>query len=75
MALEVAGIGRLNRRVLFCMTRWPVFLLRVQISLCTHTHTHTVYIYRLVFWEVTVSVILIKKSLHEHVSYSEQFPR
>jgi hypothetical protein len=28
---------------------------------------------RSIFWEVTVSVIL-RKSLYEHVSYSEQFP-
>jgi hypothetical protein len=30
---------------------------------------------RSVFWEVIVSVILSKKTLYEHVSYSERFPR
>jgi hypothetical protein len=30
---------------------------------------------RSIFWEVTVSVILSKKSVYVHVSYSEQFPR
>jgi hypothetical protein len=30
---------------------------------------------RSVFWEVIVLVILSKKTLYEHVSYSERFPR
>jgi hypothetical protein len=30
---------------------------------------------RSIFWEVIVSVILSKKTLYEHVSYSERFPR
>ena len=30
---------------------------------------------RSIFWEVIVSVILSKKPLYEHVSYSERFPR
>jgi hypothetical protein len=28
-----------------------------------------------IFWEVIVSVILSKKSVYVHVSYSERFPR
>jgi hypothetical protein len=30
---------------------------------------------RTIFWEVIVSLILSKKTLYEHVSYSERFPR
>ena len=30
---------------------------------------------RSIFWEVIVAVILSKKTLYEHVSYSERFPR
>jgi hypothetical protein len=30
---------------------------------------------RTIFWEVIVWVILSKKTLYEHVSYSERFPR
>jgi hypothetical protein len=29
---------------------------------------------RSIFWEIIVSVILRKKALYEHVSYSERFP-
>jgi hypothetical protein len=47
MAVEVAGSGRLNRRAfcLFCVPRWPVFLVVAGIDMYTVTELTAIHIY------------------------------